>query len=272
MRQYPVSEAATIPCTGQQYFHYLIDRASEIAPLGHTAWYEGEAAKLKQPDVCAFRGDIPRGQSLELIALGKTPLDGGRPVPYTFTGKEQFVLVSNLSEQSMELLHIPKSAPLSDKVYNSNFKPFGKLGHFTQASNLAAARSVPMAISHYHNTHGKPKYSERNILHFLETCLDDLSGEEMSFAIYSNHTAWMGLSCARGELAGDAASEFDVQTDPAYFMKDAVTIMPTMLYAMAHLGQDPVPAAKRLQREIEFQSIVAIAERIQENVLAQRRA
>jgi len=240
------------------------------AKANHEIWYAGQKPKLSHPDQYAFRGDIPTGKTLELVALQGVGYDSleaeSRPFArttsrqveagqfdYTFSGNESHVMVSDLSLRSARQLGIPTTARPEDKVFNCNFREYSGLSQMTKFSNELAALSVPKSISSYFGgIHGKINYSERDVLGFLTKALDDLSSPEMVHILHGNHLAWATLGYIRGNgnTQGDIRAEFYGQNSDDWFSKDLGTVLPMIFFALATLGKDPVEAFKKLDLEI----------------------
>ncbi|MDO8556669.1 MAG: hypothetical protein Q7R96_05870, partial [Nanoarchaeota archaeon] len=233
----------------------------------HNVWYSGQQKQLAEPDSHAFRGDIPTGQTLELLTLGQKPIprntqdqlpahvqqtDHGT-YTYTFTGEESYIAVADLPGIVRQALGIPSNAREKDKVYNGNFKPYDRLPATTRWSNELAALSVPKSFSSYFaGLQGKVNYSEKDILGFIDACFGNVSSPEMTHVLHANHMAWAALAYMRenGNVQGDIMTEFYTQNTPDFFLKDVGTVMPSLLYTLALLGEDPVAYVKKLDVEI----------------------
>lgn len=248
-RNYPVSKSSSAPATGRIFYEFLMRNLKIPAAANHTIWYEGAKTQLNNPDEFAFRGDIPTGTSLELITLEGKPVES----MHTFTGEESFVLVSDLSEKSKQKLGIPKKSRDKDKVYNFNFKPYEQLPELTKLSNELASLSVPKSISSYlAGVRGKVNYSERDVLDVLTASFDNLSGPEMMHFLHGNNLAWSALSYIRekGNVCGDFMTEFHSQNPSDFYAKDLGTVLPTIFFALAHLGEDPLSFHRKIDVEI----------------------
>jgi hypothetical protein len=253
MREYPVSMPSSAPATGRLLYQHLMENIKIPAAANHEIWYAGMEAQLESPKMSAFRGVTPEGETLELKTLmgkafNKDELsDNVEQVSselfnYTFSGDEQYILVSDLSESARELLDIPANARDKDKVYNANFKAFEDLDKFTKWSNELAALSVPKSISSYlAGTKMNVNYSERDVVEFLGACFSNLSSAEMSHVLHGNHLAWAALDYMRseGNVEGDLMAEFHGQNPVDFYVKDFGTVLPGLFYALASLGQDP---------------------------------
>jgi len=249
IRNYPAAHPSTAPATGRLFYEFLMGKIAIPASANHTIWYAGVEDQLKHPDKFAFRGDIPKGRTLELITLASKPINAA----YTFKGDEEYVLVSDLSEFARKELGIPADARGRDKVFNSNFKPFNQLSEFTRWSNELAALSVPKSISSYlAGVKGKVNYSEQDVLNLLETGFRDLSSPEMMHFLHGNHLAWAALAYMRekGNVAGDLLTEFHSQNTADFYTKDLGTVLPAMFFALANLGQDPMKFHDMLDIEV----------------------
>ena len=249
MREYPVKMASSTPATGRLFYEFLMKNISVPASANHTMWYANAEAQLKKPDQFAFRRDIPKGKTLELITLAGDHVES----PYTFTGEELYVLVSDLSDEARKELIIPKNVRDKDKIFNSNFRPWEQLPQLTKASNELAALSVPKSVSSYlAGVKGKVNYSERDVLNLLTTSFDDLSSPEMMHLLHGNHLAWAALAYIRekGNVAGDLLAEFHGQNPTDFYAKDLGTVLPAMFFALASLGQDPLDFHKKLDIEV----------------------
>lgn len=244
--------------TGRMLYEHMMANIAIPAAANHEIWYAGEQEKLGKPESYAFRGNIPEGRTLELITLTGKPIPGRdlestSPHHYTFQGSEESVLVSDLSDSAKAELGIPSAAQGKDKVFNRNFRPYDKLDEHTKISNELAALSVPKSISSWFGgRQGKVNYSEKDVLSFLEACLDDLSGPEMSYILHANHMAWCALAYIRskGNVAGDIGREFYGQQPADFYVKDLGTVLPAMFFSAALLGQDPVKLHDKLDTEI----------------------
>jgi hypothetical protein len=256
LREYPTNRPSSAPATGRYFYEYLMRNIRIPASANHKIWYAGEEAKLKALDKYSFRGDIPIGRSLELKTLEGMPIKGfvdNSSVDWTFNGKENYVLVSDLTEKSRQELQIPPGAKDKDKVFNSNFKPYEMLGDYTKFSNELAALSIPKSISSYlSGIKMKVNYSEKDVLQFLTSSLDDLSGPEMTYLMHGNHLAWIALNYIRenGNVKGDLLLEFYGQNPVDFYSKDLGTILPGIFYAAANLGKDPLEMYKKLDIEV----------------------
>lgn len=263
IRDYPVKKAITVPATGSLFFKFMMDNHMVPASASHEIWYQSQEKKLREPDKYEFRGDIPKGDTLELITLGGGLIETkGEPLPdnvekigtaynYTFTGDELNVLVSDLSENAKRMLKIPENADNAEKVYNANFKIYEKLSEETHYLNGLAAITLPKAFSNYLAT-TNTNYSEKNVLYFLENCFDDLSGPEMTWLINTSNMAWTAHAYrnAEGCVEGDVSKEFYRQSSVDWLMKDVGSVLPAMFFALASLGEDPVEYYKKLGVEI----------------------
>ena len=253
VRSYPVKQVSSAPATGRVFYEFLMNNITIPAAANHTIWYTGEENKLSKPNESAFRGDIPKGRTLELISLCGKPMETTNPLSYTFGGDEPYVLVSDLSDKSREELCIPKNARGKDKVFNSNFKPYNQLPELTKMSNEIAALSVPKSISNYlSGVKSKINYSEADVLDMLTKSFEDLSGPEMMQFLHGNHLAWASLAYVRdkGNVAGDILAEFHGQNPTDFYTKDLGTVLPAMFFGLASLGQNPVDFHKKLDVEI----------------------
>jgi hypothetical protein len=242
MRDYPVLKPSSAPATGRMLYEFLMKNIEIPATANHEIWYAGLEAQLGTPEVSAFRGVTPKGRSLELKTLMGQPLSGANSSQYTFTGDEDYILVSDLSDAAKAELGIPAKARDREKVFNGNFKPFGELNKFTKWSNELAALSVPKSISGYlAGTMGKVNYSERDVIKFLDACFSDLSSPEMSHVLHGNHLAWAALDYMRsgGNVQGDLMTEFHGQNPADFYVKDLGTVLPGMFFALASLGENP---------------------------------
>lgn len=245
VRKYPVKQATSAPATGRIFYEFLMRNIKIPAAANHTIWYLGAEAQLAKPTEYAFRGDIPVGNTLDLIALGGKPVTS----PYILNGKEDCVLVSDLSEGAKVDLGIPVNARGKDKVYNSNFKPYDQLPELTKISNELAALSLPKSISSYlAGVKGKVNYSEKEVLNFLNTAVSDLSSPEMMHILHGNNQVWNALAYIRGKgnVEGDLMAEFHAQNPDDFYQKDLGTILPATYFALASLGQDPAEAHKKI--------------------------
>jgi len=263
IRDYPVKKAITVPATGSLFFNFMMENHKIPASASHEIWYRSQEKKLREPDKYEFRGDIPVGETLELITLGGELIETeGEPLPdnvekigtaynYTFTGNELKVLVSDLSENAKRKLKIPAQASNDEKVYNTNFKIYDNLSEDTLNLNGLAALSVAKGFSNFLaaiNTN----YSEKNVLFFLESCFDDLSGPEMTWLINTSNMAWTAhaYETAKRSVKGDVSKEFYRQSSVDWLMKDVGSVLPGMFFALASLGKDPVEYYKKLGVEI----------------------
>ena len=249
IRDYPIKKVSSAPATGRLFYEFLMKNITIPAATNHNIWYAGVKEQLAKPDEFAFRGDIPKGKTLELVTLGGNPIK----FPYTFTGEEPYVLVSDLSESARKELRIKTNARGKDKVFNSNFKPYEQLPQLTKMSNELAALSVPKSISSYlTGIRAKANYSERDVLNLLTASFDDLSGHEMMYFLHGNHLAWAALSYIRekGNVTGDLLAEFHGQNPVDLYTKDLGTVLPAMFFALASLGQDPVKFHDKLDVEV----------------------
>jgi len=249
VRDYPVKNVSSAPATGRVFYEFLMRNIPIPAAANHNIWYAGAEAQLDKPDEFAFRGDIPKGKTLDLVTLAGNSVESS----HTFTGDEPYVLVSDLSESVRKELGIPTNARDKDKVFNPNFKPYEQLPQLTKVSNELAVLSVPKSISSYLAGVGaKVNYSERDVLNLLTASFDDLSGPEMMHFLHGNHLAWAALAYMReeGNVAGDLLSEFHVQNPTDFYTKDLGTVLPAMFFALASLGQDPVKFHDKLDVEV----------------------
>lgn len=248
LRQYPVKTVSSAPATGRVFYEFLMRNIAIPASANHTIWYAGLEAQLKQPENYAFRGDIPQGRTLELVALAGKALESPAS-SYTFTGDESYVLVSDLSSKAREELAIPATAREKDKVFNVNFKPYEQLSPLTKMSSELAALSVPKSISSYcAGSKAKVNYSERDVVDLLAACFDNCSGPEMTHFLHGSHMAWVALAYLReqGNVAGDIMAEFHGQNPADFYTKDLGSILPALFFALASLGKEPVDFYERL--------------------------
>lgn len=259
MRQYPIEgKISSAPATGRYLYYHIMRNLKIPASCNHNIWYAGEEAKLKQPEKFPFRGDIPKGKTLELITLGgeKIPSEGlektSNGVLYTFNGKEDCVLVSDLTGKSRDELKIIPQARDRDKVFNSNFKPYDELNIFTKYSNELAALSVPKSISNYLSGKKNVNYTERDVFEFLEKSLKDLSSNEMMFILNGNNQQWSALAYMRsnGNVEGDLMTEFHGQNPDDFYSKDLGTVLPAIYFTLAMLGEDPLKYHNMLDTEV----------------------
>jgi hypothetical protein len=249
MRDYPIKKVSTAPATGRVLYEFLMKNIKIPASATHNLWYANAKEQLKEPNKYNFRGDIPKGKTLELVALGGNPIGAS----YTFKGDESYVLVSDLSASAKKELGIPENARGKDKVFNSNFKPFDQLSEMTRWSNELAALSVPKSISSYlAGVKSKVNYSERDVLELLDASFNDLSSPQMMHFLHGNHLAWAALSYMRekGKVEGDLIAEFNGQNPADFYSKDMGTILPAMFFALANLGEDPIKFYNKLDIEI----------------------
>jgi len=250
IRTYPVEKPTTAPGTGHQFYLHLLHHIGIPAQANHNIWYGGEKQKLAEPDKYAFRGCIPAGTELELKTLNGKPIMGSSAervtdratINYKFSGNDGPVLVLDLSDNARDILKIPDTSRPQDKVFNPNFKPYGELDKFTRWSNELASLSFVKCVSNYFGGKGKLNYSEKDVLNFVDSCLVDLSSPEMDYLTNGNNLLWCGLAYQRndGNINGDIELEFHAQNPTDFYMKDVGTLLPSMLYAVANLGQDPV--------------------------------
>ena len=253
LREYPVRKPSSAPSTGRILYEFLIDNLRTPSAANHLLWYSGEGAKLPQPEKYAFRGDIPIGESLELISIAGKPLNEGQSIVHKLDGTEPYIQVSDLAPKSRLELNIPETAKPKDKVYNPNFKPFDQLDPLTKMSNELASLSVVKSISSYlGGVRGKVNYSEKDVLSLLSSCFTDLSSPEMMHFLHGNHLAWAALEYVRtnGNVTGNIRTEFHGQNTSDFYQKDLGTILPAMFFALANLGQDPVEYFKQLDIEV----------------------
>ncbi len=252
VRTYPVRRASSAPGTGSLLYTHLMENLIIPARSSHDIWHAGEEAKLSQPDRYAFRGAIPVGRTLEIVALSGKPLNDGIPVTRTFDGSEGPILVSDLSPTSRTELGIPTSARDKDKVFNPNFKAYEELDAPTRMSNELAAMALPKSLSSFFGGSGRVNYSELDVLKFLNACFENLSGSEMMHLLHGNHMAWAALAYMRanGNVSGDVSAEFYRAQVPDFYAKDLGTVLPAMFYAVALLGQDPVAFFEKLDTEV----------------------
>ncbi|MCM2325508.1 MAG: hypothetical protein NDI94_03535 [Candidatus Woesearchaeota archaeon] len=246
---YPIKKPSSASATGKQFYEFMINNLKIPASANHSIWYAGAEEQLKDPKTYAFRGDIPVGKTLELIALGGIPING----MHQFTGDESYVLVSDLAASARTELNISADARDKDKVFNSNFKPYDDLPNLTKVSNELAALSVPKSISSYMGgTLKKVNYSERDIMEFLTSALDNTSGPEMTHLLHGNHSVWYALAYIRENrnVSGDIAAEFYGQNPVDFYQKDMGTIVPSMFFALANLGVDPVMVYEKMDTVI----------------------
>ncbi|HOI18317.1 MAG TPA: hypothetical protein PLX15_00430 [Candidatus Woesearchaeota archaeon] len=254
---------SSAPSSGSDFYNFLLKYVEIPASASHDIWYRGLEEQQKHPESYAFRGDIPTGKTIELVSLGGKPLEevlsnsgngltnGARK--YTFNGSELYVLVGDLSEESKKELGIPDTAREKDKVFNSNFKKYEDLPEITKMSNELAALSVPKSISSYlAGVNGKVNYSERDVLNLLESAFNDLSGPEMMHFLHGNHLAWAALEYVKGNgnINGDISTEFHKQNTEDFYLKDLGTILPSLFFALASLGKDPMDYYNKLDVEI----------------------
>jgi hypothetical protein len=219
------------------------------ASANHNIWYAGAQAQLAKPNEFAFRGDIPTGKTLELITLAGKTVNS----PYTFTGEESYVLVTDLTDTAKNELAIPTNARGKDKVFNSNFKVYEKLSELTKISNELPALSAAKSISNYlAGVKAKVNYSERDVLNLLTSSFENLRGPEMMHFLHGNHLAWAALAYvrAKGNVSGDILTEFHSQNPTDFYVKDLGTILPTMFFALASLGEDPVKFHDKLDVDV----------------------
>lgn len=270
-REYPVKRPSSAPATGRFLYQHIINNIKIPASATHKIWYEGEKSKLLHMDTFAFRGDIPVGKTLELLTLEGKPIEPSISNPtsvkltdnikktdsetylYTLDGSENYIQVSDLSKKSRTELGIPDNARDKDKVYNSNFKPYEQLPEITRFSNELAALSVPKSFSSYlAGIKKNVNYSERDVLELLSRCLENLSSPEMTHILHGNNLAWSALAYIReeGNVKGDIMTEFYGQNPVDFYAKDIGTVLPTIFYALANLGQDPLQFYNMIDIEI----------------------
>lgn len=256
-RAYPIKKPTSAPSTGSLLYQFLMKNLGVAASANHTIWYLGEEAKLPHPEQYAFRGDIPKGKTLELVALmGNPVIDSvdfkGKVANYTLKGNEDYVLVSDLSDNQRASLGIPANARGKDKVYNANFKKFEQLPNLTRMSNELASMAVPVSFSNYFGSKGNILYSEKDVLSFLSSAVSDLNSPQMISILHANNSAWKALNHVRtnGVVSGDALAEFYAQQPTDFYMKDVGTVLPMMFYAFANLGVDPVEQFKKIDIEV----------------------
>ena len=74
----------------------------------------------------------------------------------------------------------------------------------------------------------------------------------MMHFLHGNHLAWAALAYMReeGNVAGDLLAEFHGQNPTDFYTKDLGTVLPSMFFALASLGQDPVKFHDKLDVEI----------------------
>jgi len=249
LRNYPISKASPMPATGRLFYGFLMQNVRIPASAGHILWYANAQDQVSHPDKYALRGDIPVDRTLELVSLAGKPINA----QYTFTGKEESVLVSDLSPASLEELAIPTNARGKDKVFNNNFKEYDALPELTKCSNELAALSVPKSISSYlAGVQRNLNYSERDILSMLSACFENPAGPEMMHMLHGNNSVWTALAYIRGKgnVEGDVSVEFHGQNPADFYAKDFGTVLPMMFFALASLGKDPMEFYKRLDVEI----------------------
>lgn len=251
LREYPIKKPTSAPSSGSLLYQFLMNNIKVAASANHNIWYGGEESKLPYPDKYPFRGDIPAGKTLELVALmGKK--GNSEVFNYTLTGKEDYVLVSDLSSDERKKLGIPENARGKDKVFNANFKPFEQINPLTRMSNELSAMAVPVSFSNYFGSKGNILYSEKDVLSFLSSAVSDLNSPQMISVLHTNNSAWKALNHVRtnGIVSGDAMAEFYTQQPSDFYMKDVGTVLPMMFYAFANLGVDPVEQCDKIDIEI----------------------
>ena len=249
LRNYPTNKVSSAPATGSVFYEFMMNHLKIPAASSHNIWYSGLESQLSRPDLYAFRGDIPTGKNLELVALQGDPIQDRMHI---FTGEESYVQVSDLSDSARTELAIPANARPRDKVYNSNFKAYDEISEMSRYSNELAALAVAKSISDFWASR-KANYSERDVLDLLKGSFDNLSGPEMSFISHGNHLAWASLAYMRekGNVSGDIMTEFYLQNPTDFYTKDIGTALPAMFFALASLGEDPVIYYEKLDVKID---------------------
>ena len=94
-------------------------------------------------------------------------------------------------------------------------------------------------------------YSEKDVVNFLVVAIRNANSQEMMYVLHGNHVAWcVARFIESGEMEADVKKRFYSQDDPDFYVKDIGTVMPSMLYALAILGVDPVEITENLTYEI----------------------
>ncbi|MCF7871447.1 hypothetical protein K9L97_00250 [Candidatus Woesearchaeota archaeon] len=260
MKEYPVEKPSSAPATGRMLYEFVMKNLKIPSSVSHTLWYEGEKAKLKEPSKYAFRGlnkgwinlKTISGNTIKENEFAKKENDG---TYYCMINEYKLpIFVSDLTDKSRKELEIPKHANPREKVFNPNFKKYDLLDKFTKYSSELASLSVPKSISSYFaGLKGKVNYSEKDVDEFLDTSLRDLSSPEMAHMLHGTHIAWCSLAYMRdeGNMAGDILNEFYGQNPEDFYIKDIGSILPTIFYMSALLGEkDADKLVKKIDTEI----------------------
>lgn len=241
-RKYPIIKASSMPGTGNEFYSYLLKNVNIPAKMAHEMWYAGVKEQFDQPDLYPLRGALPVGSSLKLINN-----ETGETYIHTFKGNENHVFVKDLAPSARNFLNIPENAREKDKVYNYNFhENYYDLREEIKTSNATITLSLAKAISNFLCIKIGSSYSEENIVEMITTAINDLSSIEMKHIFNSNHNMWAALTYANSGMLPDVEKEFYNQTDVDFIAKDLDTVLPSMLYAVAVLGVDPVVLSQKV--------------------------
>jgi len=263
LRSYPVTKPSTFLSTGKEFYHHLMVNRKVAAEANHIIWYNGAQQQLQEKQKFAFRGALPVGQKLDLVSIGgqlndldllKRIQHSGSPYfEYEVTGEEDYLCVADLSDATKIQLNIPDGVKPTDKVFNRNFVNYEELPTTTKYSNELASMALPKAFSSwYAGNIGKTNYSEVDVLNYVKTCFENLSGPEMLHLLQTNNALWTALAYVRskGSVESDVMVEFHGQNPADFYYKDMGTVVPMLFYGLALLGEDPVKYAEQLDKDI----------------------
>ncbi len=81
---------------------------------------------------------------------------------------------------------------------------------------------------------------QEKVRKFLFIAVREANSNEMRYILYGNHLAWCAARFMEtGIMEGDIQKEFFAQNSMDFYVKDIGTIMPTILFGLTILGEDP---------------------------------
>lgn len=251
--RYPIENASSLPGSGNALYFHLIDNIHIPAKLSHTLWYNGCKSLVDDPSN-PFMGFFPVGRTLELSYSG-SPMQ-----EYTFTGEEKNpVFVKDLSLKTMLELGISKTAKESAKVFNPFFVKYENLPKQTKKDNELPALSLAKSISSFLSSKDV-LFTELDVVSMLTTAIQNANSDQMRHILHGNHMAWCASRFIQyGTMEEDIRTNFYSQNDIDFFIKDILTIMPSILYLLAILGVSPLKVITYLDYDLYGISEVAAA-------------
>lgn len=242
--RYPIDKATNIPGSGNAFYLYLMDNVNVPAKMAHTLWYNG-MMKLKEDPTNPFQGFYPVGKTL------KVAYDTNAYENYTFTGEEKNpIFVKDLAPETIKALGISEDANPNTKVFNPYFRPYEDLPAKKKKDNELPTLSMAKTVGHFLASKNI-LFTEKDIVDMLMTAVYHCDSKEMMFLLHGNHVSWCAARFMEsGVMEADIKKQFFGQNEIEFYIKDIGTIMPSILFALAALGVDPVGVIPHIQYDL----------------------